>query len=612
MVVREYTVESIVRVFVVAVNLFSKFVKRLVVAVELFTELIKGLVVAVFKLCAEPLGNLLAVVAETLRSPHCRIILTNLVLGLMKTSGVILIGVFINDVSLLLQNDVSNLEKNHVHIMLKTVKSKVTYSVLVGVQILYKVYDYWWGANQHYQPNPQQLSELLANLVLQSHPGGDRVHPPSDTASQDQGSSGGTSTRARNVVMRATVEVSVTVEDDSPDASPPYVVRFEPYAITRGSRVLHKYFDINSQAPEELDNCISQIVDSMRLAHDVDKDCFLQLGSYAVFKYTDAGPRMWRLQEHWVPKIIDIRRQWKIVDSIYGRPARWIIRGLNLQGATVRAATMDAMENFKVINEKHDKGVDILICEEPHIIQNSAPTFREKLFITVFRVMEVEEGVCFKLRSEAKDVQRAYLISAVDVFIPDGWIAIISIALQLLGLFSRSTFGKQKLSFKLLPIPSTIVDNYFRANLGTPFSNISQHWPSDRLWYGGRLSNKLGTEDTWSHLWRGLEIYLHVYVVYLLIIIFIFLWKIVLRAHDQPEGRQSLLASPITPVTDSLCEVCLSPSVTKTEEDAALQAGVHTDAECNPDFVRATGRQSLLASPITAVTDSLCEVALNL
>lgn len=64
---------------------------------------------------------------------------------------------------------------------------------------------------------------------------------------------------------------------------------------------------------------------------------------------------------------------------------------------------------------QRESGVDKIICEEPHIIQNLAPRFHTKLFISASKVQEVEDGMLLKLQSNAEGVERAYSVSGVKL-----------------------------------------------------------------------------------------------------------------------------------------------------------------------------------------------------
>lgn len=54
--------------------------------------------------------------------------------------------------------------------------------------------------------------------------------------------------------------------------------RLQPDTQWRGSKVFHKRF--------ELDNFDARVMESMGVAKDLDENCTLQVGSFAVFKYT--------------------------------------------------------------------------------------------------------------------------------------------------------------------------------------------------------------------------------------------------------------------------------------------------------------------------------------
>lgn len=99
-------------------------------------------------------------------------------------------------------------------------------------------------------------------------------------------SGGGTST-SMTTMPSIRFQIIATVSGNN-EVSMKLIKRLEPNLVLPGSKVLYKRFEVNPRDPEDRQNVISQIVNSMTEAHNVDKDCSLQLqlGSSAVFKYT--------------------------------------------------------------------------------------------------------------------------------------------------------------------------------------------------------------------------------------------------------------------------------------------------------------------------------------
>ncbi|CAM6103690.1 unnamed protein product [Calypogeia fissa] len=546
--------------------------------VEFLGKLSTG-IVAVIKQLVELLRKL-SVVFETLKSRRFRVFLRILFHGLMWFLSACFMGILFNDISYLLQNDISYVEQNGGHMLLGTDISRATYSVLAIILGPYWTWNSWRMADNLHLPDrtERQFRKALAHKIqeeLQSLFGADEARQieleahsnGSSQIAEDPGSLVGTSTTQ----VRPDVESGggpsaamtswktpkrflcvLSVQEKCEKVSIELLQTLEPNPVLPGSKVLYKRFKVNPRDPDELDHVVSQIVNSMKEARNVDKDCSLQLGSFAIFKYTDAGPKMWILQEDWTPEIIDIRRQWTLLEHLLGRPAKWIIRGLNLQGATLRAATKDASEDFKVLIGKHENGVDIIICEETHMIQHLAPRFHEKLFISASKVQKVEEGMNLKLQSDAQDVERAYWVSVVDSLIPGRWIVIISTTSSLLGRFRYSIVWTKLQLPKLLSNLHISGGFYLGRNSVPAFFWSNQYQPKLRPWYKDELPTTLeGHNNFWSLLWILLEIYINVYLVYLFSVIFVLWWNLHFQAHAPPQGRQSFVTAPRSPGSES-------------------------------------------------------------
>ncbi|CAM6102640.1 unnamed protein product [Calypogeia fissa] len=92
----------------------------------------------------------------------------------------------------------------------------------------------------------------------------------------------------------------------------------------------------------------------MREARTLDPDCTLQLGSFAVVKYTDSGHlKWWKLQRHWTPEITNIiQAPQSLLDLVSGSSRKLTIRGLNLERATLKASTTHESETLTVLLHK--------------------------------------------------------------------------------------------------------------------------------------------------------------------------------------------------------------------------------------------------------------------
>ncbi|CAM6093438.1 unnamed protein product [Calypogeia fissa] len=255
--------------------------------------------------------------------------------------------------------------------------------------------------------------------------------PETSSQSQFQACSSGAPESSRLVQPGSSLstDMALTIGTEELDVTP-VVEAFKAADVTNGSRILHRRLEIGPQTGvSELASLKYEINESMRRAQLIDKDSTLQIGPYAVLRYTESGPKWWRLQEHWTPKISSIyRSQWSLLAFLFGWRADWTIRGVNLGGATLRASTLDKSENLKILRRsKAGNGEDVLLCEEPYLIQSSAPRFREPVYICAASFVEVEEDVTVNLQSEAKSVKKAYWISVVKGLVPSLW-TMISIA----------------------------------------------------------------------------------------------------------------------------------------------------------------------------------------
>jgi hypothetical protein len=98
-----------------------------------------------------------------------------------------------------------------------------------------------------------------------------------------------------------------------------------------------------------------------------------------------------------------------------GRSAKWTVKGFNLQGATLRSTTAQKSVDMKVLRHyKASTNGDLMLCEEPQLVWNSAPLFRSKVYIYASRAVEVEMGVTIRLQSEVKTVRRPYWNSGIS------------------------------------------------------------------------------------------------------------------------------------------------------------------------------------------------------
>ncbi|CAM6127046.1 unnamed protein product [Calypogeia fissa] len=189
------------------------------------------------------------------------------------------------------------------------------------------------------------------------------------------------------------------------------------------SRLFYRRIELGPQIQEsEIDSLRLQIIEAMELAQKIDKECTLQFGSFAVLQYTDAGPKWWKIPKHLTPTIDSIQRSpWSFSDLLPGRSAIWTIKGFNLQGATLRSTTAQKSVDMKLLcHYKARTNEDVMLCEEPQLVWNSAPLFRSKVYIYASRVVEIEMGVTIRLQSEVKTVKRPYWNSVVRGLISVG------------------------------------------------------------------------------------------------------------------------------------------------------------------------------------------------
>ncbi|CAM6097316.1 unnamed protein product [Calypogeia fissa] len=179
-----------------------------------------------------------------------------------------------------------------------------------------------------------------------------------------------------------------------------------------GSRVFYKKFEVGPETTRsELDNLCVQMTQFMRRAREIDEDCTLQFGSFALLKYQDGDLKWWRLQTEWIPLISTISRStWTFTDMILiGRNKAWTIRGFHLQNAKLKASTKHESGTFDVLQSlKTESGEDVLFCKEPSLLRHSAPRFWKDLYIYASSLVEVEEGVLVRLQSQPISTRTAY------------------------------------------------------------------------------------------------------------------------------------------------------------------------------------------------------------
>ncbi|CAM6128263.1 unnamed protein product [Calypogeia fissa] len=169
----------------------------------------------------------------------------------------------------------------------------------------------------------------------------------------------------------------------------------------------------------------------MREARVLDENCTFQFGSFAVLKYKDGDLKWWRLKKEWIPTISQINRSpWNLLNILAGENNKWTIRGFNLQNATLKASSMNESETFNILDwYKTEGGQDVLLCKEPDLLQDLAPTFCKKLYIYASNFVEVEEGVAVQLQSQPKNVIEAYWTSVLQGLIHP-WTIMVTISLN--------------------------------------------------------------------------------------------------------------------------------------------------------------------------------------
>ncbi|CAM6128255.1 unnamed protein product [Calypogeia fissa] len=151
-----------------------------------------------------------------------------------------------------------------------------------------------------------------------------------------------------------------------------------------GSRVFYRKFEIGPETTRsELDSLCVQMTQFMRRAREIDEDCTLQFGSFALLKYQC-------------------------------RNKVWMIRGFNLQNAKLKASTKHESGTFDVLQSlKAESGEDVLFCKEPSLLRHSAPRFWKDLYIYASSLVEIEEGVLVRLQSQPISTRTTYWISVI-------------------------------------------------------------------------------------------------------------------------------------------------------------------------------------------------------
>ncbi|CAM6127044.1 unnamed protein product [Calypogeia fissa] len=387
------------------------------------------------------------------------------------------------------------------------------------------------GSIEHRDPDPASVILRGANSSSQVRFRGSSLKTPDfsssqaqfracscgapETSSQSQCQACGSGAPENSPLVQPgsslSTDMALTIGTKELDVTP-VVEAFKATDVTNGSRILHRRLEIGPQTGiSELANLKYEINESMRRAQLVDKDSTLQIGPYAVLRYTESGPKWWRLQEHWTPKILSIHRSPRsLLALLFGWRADWTIRGFNLGAATLRASTLDKSENLKILRRsKAGNGDDVLLCEEPDLIQSSTPRFRESVYICAASFVEVEEDVIVNLESEAKSVKKAYWISVVEGLVPNPWTMISITSLSFLRGW-ENTHGT--------------LDGLLSTNaLQNTLFSVSFKGPSILL-----------------SIWRELLSFFLVYMITIFTVVFVpMLWLLSRREHIPPSGYDS-------------------------------------------------------------------------
>ncbi|BBN14035.1 hypothetical protein MPTK1_6g08350 [Marchantia polymorpha subsp. ruderalis] len=168
--------------------------------------------------------------------------------------------------------------------------------------------------------------------------------------------------------------------------------------LIQGSRrILQTHVIVRSDLMENLKNVVIE-------AAKIDKDCTLQLDGCVVFKNTENGVQMLKLDDISVPTITHAESTAGVLSCI---------KGLHLEGAKLKATSRRRTVVLKVTGrEKSPGGLEILSCMEPLPMRNL-----DEVFVYASKRVKVD-GHYVDVVSAAASIQDVQLRTAIRDWIP--------------------------------------------------------------------------------------------------------------------------------------------------------------------------------------------------